>query len=63
MTAYEDLRKEILSTPEVKKEYDALGPVFDVIQMQNPDAAVGEAGEKPCSNRSVETERNHAEIG
>lgn len=32
MTTYKDFKKEVLSDPEVKKEYDALEPEFDIIQ-------------------------------
>ncbi len=32
MSRYEDFKKEMLSDPEVKKEYDALEPEFDIIQ-------------------------------
>lgn len=32
MTEYEEFKEEILSDPEVKKEYDALEPEYDIIQ-------------------------------
>ena len=32
MSEFEEFKKEVLSDPEVKKEYDALGPEYDIIQ-------------------------------
>ena len=32
MNRYEDYKKKALQNPEVKKEYDALGPEYDIIQ-------------------------------
>lgn len=32
MTNYEKFKKEMLSNPDVKEEYDALEPEFDIIQ-------------------------------
>ncbi len=32
MTKYEDFKRELLSDPEVKEEYDALEPEFDIIR-------------------------------
>lgn len=32
MTNFEEFKKEMLSNPEVKAEYDALEPEFDIIQ-------------------------------
>ena len=32
MSRYEDYKKKALQNPEVKKEYDALGPEYDIIQ-------------------------------
>lgn len=32
MTNYNDFKEELLQNPEVKAEYDALGPEFDIIQ-------------------------------
>lgn len=32
MSRYDDFKKEMLENPEVKAEYDALEPEFDIIQ-------------------------------
>ncbi|MCD8131994.1 MAG: helix-turn-helix domain-containing protein [Lachnospiraceae bacterium] len=32
MSRYDEFKKEMLSDPEVKKEYDSLAPEFDIIQ-------------------------------
>lgn len=32
MTEFEEFKNELLSDPEVKKEYDALEPEYDIIQ-------------------------------
>ncbi|MCD8014774.1 MAG: helix-turn-helix domain-containing protein [Lachnospiraceae bacterium] len=32
MTRYENFKKEMLSDPEVRKEYEALAPEYDIIQ-------------------------------
>ena len=32
MSRYEDYKKQVLNNPEVKKEYEALEPEYDIIQ-------------------------------
>ena len=32
MTEFDEFKEELLSDPNVKKEYDALGPEYDIIQ-------------------------------
>ena len=32
MSRYEEYKKKVLQNPEVKKEYDALEPEYDIIQ-------------------------------
>ncbi len=32
MSNYQELKKKLLENPEVKEEYDALAPEFDLIQ-------------------------------
>ncbi len=32
MSNYQELKKKLLENPEVKEEYDALSPEFDIIQ-------------------------------
>ena len=32
MSEYNKIKKELLKNPSVKKEYDALGPEYDIIQ-------------------------------
>ena len=62
MTRYEDYKKIALQDPEVKKEYDALGPEYDIIQAMIDARKTQNLTQKELSERTGITQADISRI-
>ena len=62
MNRYEDYKKKALQNPEVKKEYDALGPEYDIIQAMIDARKTQNLTQKELSERTGITQADISRI-
>ena len=62
MTEFEVFKEELLSDPEVKKEYDALGPEYDIIQAMIDARVKQNITQKELSERTGITQADISRI-
>lgn len=62
MTSYKDFKQELLSNPDVKSEYDALKPEFDIIQAMIDARKAQHLTQKELSERTGITQADISRI-
>ena len=62
MSSYKDYKKKALQNPEVKKEYDALGPEYDIIQAMIDARKSQNLTQKELSDRTGITQADISRI-
>ena len=56
---YKDYKKKALSNPKIKKEYDALGPEYDLIQAMIDARVKQDITQKELSKKTVKKVSNN----
>jgi len=62
MSSYKDYKKKALQNPEVKKEYDALAPEYDIIQAMIDARKSQNLTQKELSDRTGITQADISRI-
>ena len=62
MSSYKDYKKKVLQNPEVKKEYDALAPEYDIIQAMIDARKSQNLTQKELSDRTGITQADISRI-
>lgn len=62
MTEFDEFKEELLSDPKVKKEYDALGPEYDIIQAMIDARVKQNITQKELSERTGITQADISRI-
>ena len=62
MSSYKDYKKKALQNPEVKKEYDALAPEYDIIQAMIDARKSQNLTQKDLSDRTGITQADISRI-
>ncbi len=62
MNSYEEYKRKALQNPEVKKEYDALGPEYDIIQAMIDARKAQNLTQKELSERTGITQADISRI-
>lgn len=62
MTEFDEFKEELLSDPRVKKEYDALGPEYDIIQAMIDARVKQNITQKELSERTGITQADISRI-
>ena len=62
MSSYKDYKKKALQNPEVKKEYDALSPEYDIIQAMIDARKSQNLTQKELSDRTGITQADISRI-